>query len=258
MREFKDDLKNFYVNDLYIQQNPSLSEEDSVWKFKKITPLLDKFCSQNKEAEINLLDVGGGAGHIINSTSHYIQKNYDIPVNKYLLDLSPGILDIQKKVNPDYKLALQEDIQNTSLGNRQMDLTLMIDVLEHVPDPISALKELRRISKSVILKVPLEDNLYFHIRNLLSRGERRKYAIEKLGHIQIYNDLQLQAEITQYLGQIIYADFTNVFSYYQKTGYHQRQISKLINHTAQELFKISPKLCCQLFFDFRIFLVNCY
>lgn len=251
-------LKNFYENDIYLQQNPSLSEEDSAWKFKKITPLLDKFCSATKQDEINLLDVGGGAGLIINYISHYIPKNYGIKVNKFLLDLSPGMLEIQKKANPDYKLALREDVEATTIANRQMDLTLMIDVLEHVPDPISALRELRRISKSVILKVPLEDNLYFHIRNFLSRGERRKYAMGKLGHINIYSDEQLQAEIKKYLGQIIYSDYTNVFSYYQNTGYHQRRISQLLNYTAREVFKISPKLCSKLFFDFKILLVNSY
>ncbi|GAI48024.1 unnamed protein product, partial [marine sediment metagenome] len=39
----------------------------------------------------------------------------------------------------------------------------MVDVLEHIPNPTAALKELRRISQYIIFKVPLEDCLILKI-----------------------------------------------------------------------------------------------
>ena len=118
-----------------------LHEKDSNWKVSKIIPLVDKFISYINKDIINLLDVGGGAGLILNMISIYIEKNYSIKVNKYLLDLSPGMLDVQKKKNLDFKKAFNEDIRKTSLSNKEIDLILMIDVLEHVPQPMEALEE---------------------------------------------------------------------------------------------------------------------
>jgi len=69
------------------------------------------------------------------------------------------MLDVQRKNNPDIKQTLNEDIRHTSLRDKHIDLMLMIDVLEHVPNPEEALEEARRVSHFLILKVPLEDNL---------------------------------------------------------------------------------------------------
>lgn len=260
--KMKDDLyiKNFYKKDEYITKNPSLHEEDSSWKIKKIIPLVDKFCCETKQDEINLLDVGGGAGLIINSISNYIQKNYGIKVNKFLLDLSPGMLENQKKVNPDYKLALQEDIQNTSLNNMQIDLTLMIDVLEHVSDPISTLKELKRISKFVIFKVPLEDNLFENTCNFFTFGRIRRNKIELAGHINVYNFDKLKSQIENN-GQILDYCFTNASEWFSK-DHHQRRnrrtLFKLKDLIAANVFRLSPKYCSYIFFDFVNILVKSY
>jgi ubiquinone/menaquinone biosynthesis C-methylase UbiE len=77
-----------------------------------------------------LLDVGGGAGVILSAVSTYIERNYSMKVNKFGLDLSPAILKIQKKRNPDLKKALNEDIYKTSLTDKEVDVTLLIDLLE--------------------------------------------------------------------------------------------------------------------------------
>ena len=42
------------------------------------------------------------------------------------------MLEIQEKRNPDLKKALNEDIHKTSLDSKEIDLSLMIDLLEHV------------------------------------------------------------------------------------------------------------------------------
>lgn len=120
------------------------------------------------------------------------------------------MLEIQKKMNPNLKRALNEDIRKTSLDNKEIDLTLMIDVLEHVPNPTEALQELRRISKFVIFKVPLEDNLTLRVSNFIRRGETRQ-PIETIGHINVYKFGKLKNEIEKYIGQILYHYFTNVF-----------------------------------------------
>jgi len=192
--------KNLYQTDEYIKKNPSLHAMDSSWKVSKIIPLIDKLAKCLNKYEINLLDIGGGTGLILHDISAYIEERYHIKVSKFALDLSPGMLEIQKKRNPDLKKALNEDICKTSLANKEVDITLLIDLLEHASNPIEALKEVRRISKFAIFKVPLEDTLKNGVLNLVTRGIKRKTMIETVGHINVYNFNKLIHQIKKKRG----------------------------------------------------------
>lgn len=197
-------IQNMYTSNEYIKKNPSLHEEDSSWKVNKIIPLVDKIFDQHilDTEEINLLDVGGGAGIIMRDISNHIENHYNVRVNKYAIDLSPGMLEIQKKNNPSLK-TLNEDICENSLANKEIDIALMIDVLEHVSDPKHTLEELKRVSKTVIFKVPLELTFVSCTWNFINRGKPRKYAIEKIGHINIYTYNSLKHQIDKHCGEII-------------------------------------------------------
>jgi len=262
MEKTNEFIKNLYLTDEYIIKNPSLHEEDSPWKVSKIIPLIDNLISNyfNKD-EINLLDIGGGAGLILNEVSAYIRERYNIKVNKFALDLSPGMLEIQRKRNPDLKKALNEDICRTSLGNKEIDLALMIDLLEHVPNSTEALEEVKRISEFVIFKVPLENNLLTKTWNFVRRGKPRQHAIETIGHINVYNFGELKNQIEKHMGQVLDFYFTNVFDYFQNSEHYKNKMkrkSKLINFVALHLFRLSPKLCSLIFNDFVMLLVKCY
>ena len=254
-------MRNIYLTDEYITKNPSLHKEDSLWKVSKIIPLVDKFIETVNKSEINLLDVGGGAGLILSAISAHIENNYDMNVNKFALDLSPGILEVQKKKNPDLKKALSENILNTSLSDKEIDLTLMIDVLEHVNNPLKALRVIKRISNFVIFKVPLEDNLINKIWNFVKGNKLKQNSIEKAGHINFYNFRKLQLQIKMHVGQILNLYFTNVFDYFRNSKYYKNKMTtkhKLVNRIATYVFKISPKFCSFIFTDFVMILVRCY
>ncbi|MHA1253124.1 MAG: methyltransferase domain-containing protein [Candidatus Helarchaeota archaeon] len=254
-------IKNLYLTDDYIRKNPSLHKEDSLWKVSKIIPLIDRFIYYNNKNIINLLDVGGGSGIILKTISTYINEKFNIMINKFALDLSPMMLEIQQKNNPDLKKILNENICKTSFNKKEIDLILMIDVLEHIPNPIESLKELKRIAKFIIFKVPLEDCLDYKIRNFIKRGKVRKSRIEKVGHINIYNINKLKNQIEKYLGHILYFYYTNVFEYFHKSEYYKNKLkirNKLTNSIARYIFKKSPKLCSLLFYDFVMILVKCY
>ena len=254
-------VQNLYLTDEYIIRNPSLHEEDSPWKVSKIIPLIDRVVDYLNEGEINLLDVGGGAGLILNALSSYIEKSHDMKVNKFALDLSPNMLEIQKKRNPDLKGALNEDICKTSLASKEVDLTLMIDVLEHVPNVLEALQELRRISRFVVFKVPLQDHLLLRTWNFINRGKPRQHLIENVGHINFYRFSRLRQEIEKNTGQVLNYYFTNVFDYFRNSEHYSKNMgikSKLANFVAAYTFKLSPKLCSLMFGDFVMILVKCY
>jgi len=256
-----DSIQNMYTSNEYIKKNPSLHEEDSPWKVSKIIPIVDKMFTEHipYTKEINLLDVGGGAGIIMRDISNYIEKHYDIHVNKYAIDLSPGMLEIQKKNNPSLK-TFNEDICETSLANKEIDITLMIDVLEHVSDPKRALEELQRISNVVIFKVPLELTAISYTLNIVKRGKPRKHAIETIGHINVYSTDSLKRQIEEYCGEISYVCFTNVFDYYINSEHYKQKLSnksKIINRIGSNIFKVSPTLCSYLISDFAMILTKC-
>lgn len=253
-------LRELYFNQGYLKKNPNLHKINSYWKIQKIIPLIDKFINITNKNEIKLLDVGGGAGLILKEVTLYIEKKFELKVTKYALDLSSDILEIQKIRNPDLKKALNEDICKTSLRDNEIDLTLMIDVLEHIPHPIIALKELKRISNFVIFKTPLEDNIYDRIWDLINRGKKRKYDIETSGHINFYNFYFLKHQIEKFNGILIDYYFTNTFEYYNKSQYYKSNmnwIDKLMNLIAIFMFKISPKLTSYIFHDFVMILSEC-
>jgi SAM-dependent methyltransferase len=260
MRNVEEYAKNLYQTDEYIAKNPSIHEEDSPWKVSRIIPLVDKCIRDINKDRINLLDVGGGAGLILRGISHYIQDEYGITVNKFALDLSPSMLEIQKRNNPDLKLALNEDIRETSLPDKEIDLTLMIDVLEHVPNPAKALKEINRTSKFAIFKVPLERNLFLRARNFVTGGRAKQHLIETKGHINTYGFRDLKREIENHIGEVVEFCFANVSDYYLSSEHYRKRTPiryRLMYLVASRMFRLSPRLCSLIFFDFVLILVKC-
>jgi ubiquinone/menaquinone biosynthesis C-methylase UbiE len=254
-------ISDLYLSDEYINKNPSLHEEESDWKISKIVPLVDRFIEHNNKDEINLLDVGGGTGLILYAVSNYFETRHSIGVNRYALDLSPGMLEIQKERNPDLRKALNEDIRKTSLSNKEIDLALLIDVLEHVPNPIEALEELRRISSFSILNVPLENSLDRRIWNFLKSGEPRKYDIETYGHINFYTFGKIKRQIEKHTGRVLDFYFTNKFHYWRNRKHYKEKtklIRRLRNFIALHVYSLSPRLCSILFHDSVVLLVKCY
>jgi SAM-dependent methyltransferase len=258
MNEVK--INNLYTTNEYIRKNPTLHEEDSSWKVEKIIPLVDIFIRDISKKEIKILDVGGGAGLILSAVATYIRKK-GIKVKKYSLDLSSGMLKIQEKNNPDLIKSLNEDISKTSLTVKEVDLTLMIDVLEHIPKPEIALKELRRISRYVIFKVPLEDSLGAGIINIVNRGKSKEKTADKFGHVNFYNYGKLKRQIENISGKVIYVTFADYLNYFLNDLKHKGSLSskdKILNPIKKMLFNISPRSASYLFFDFIMVLSKSY
>lgn len=257
-----DHVRSLYTNDEYFNKNPTLHEKDSSWKVSKILPLVDKaFISGDiKRQTINLLDVGGGAGIILRDVSSYIENRYGVHVNKYALDLSPKILEIQKKNNPDLLKALNEDICETSLTKDEIDITLMIDVLEHIPNPERALEELKRVSRIVIFKVPLELNFISCMWNFINRGKPRKHEMETIGHINFYTFNSLKYQIEKHCGRVIDSYFNDGFDYFLNSNHYRGTKSKkflAIQYIASHIFDVSPRLSSYWFTDSIMILTRC-
>jgi ubiquinone/menaquinone biosynthesis C-methylase UbiE len=71
-----------------------------------------------------------------------LKKRYDITLADY---------------EPKKSFIKKEDVQNLSFEDNSFDIVLCQEVLEHVPDPIAAMKELKRVAKKqLVISVPNE------------------------------------------------------------------------------------------------------
>lgn len=60
-------------------------------------------------------------------------------------------------IDPKNELIKKEDIQKLSFKDKSFDIVLCQEVLEHLPNPIKAISELKRVSKEkIIITVPNE------------------------------------------------------------------------------------------------------
>lgn len=253
-------MTKIFPADEYVSNDISLLEVDSPWKITKIIPLVDRFAKAINKGQINVLEAGGGAGLILSEISSYIEEKHSMRVNKYAVDLSPRLLEMQRKRNPDLKQALNEDISHTSLKNKEIDLTLLIDVLEHIPNPEKALEEIKRISNYIILKVPLDGYLIGAIWNLIRGGEPRRQGVKITGHVNIYTYGRLRNQIQSHAGEILDYNFTNVHEYILNSQHYKitkSQKEKLLAKGGDLTFRLSPKLSAFIFNDFAMFLVKC-
>ena len=241
---------NIYSTDEYVSKNPTLHEEDTTWKLEHIIPQIDKLIEKSPAGtEIVLLDVGGGTGTILREIAKHINKTHKLTVKKIILDLSPKALEIQTKNNTDYYKAVNEDISKTSLSDKEVDITLMIDVLEHIPNPIEALQEIKRISKTAIFKIPLESNIFENVFNTLTNGKVAKKLEQQYGHINRYRMGKFISQIENTSGKVMERHYTKYYTIQQKSLTKSAAIrAKLACYTC----RISPKISASLYGDFIV------
>jgi len=252
------DIGEMYRSDEYISKNPGLFSLDSPWKVKQAWPYVEEAVLRLNKPAITLLDVGGGAGEILRLVSERITQKLGVQVRKYIVDLSPGILEMQRKVNSDVVLSLNEDIAHTSLTEKEVDLALLFDLLEHVREPVAALHEVRRVSRWALFKVPLEDNLYFNLLNLKTRGRFRQKLAEDLGHINVYTYAELKRQVEANNGKVVMSGYTNAYTQFlESPAYKLGVFHRMVNRLAACLYPLSPTLCARVFNDFIMLLVDC-
>jgi hypothetical protein len=165
-------MKNIYTNSDYIAQNYSWHVEDSLWKAGQIQKIINK----NNLHEIAFCEVGCGAGEILVQLSKILPKNSTFCG----YDISTDLMSFWK----------ERENQNINFFNRDIleindvyyDILLCMDVVEHIPDYIGFLKNIKEKGKYKIFNIPLE---IFALKALFPNkfvGSRMKY-----GHLHYFN-----------------------------------------------------------------------
>lgn len=132
----------------------------------------------------SILDVGCGEGFTLNRL-----KENNIGKKLEGIEFSKTAIDLGRQSYPDIKI-IQGDIYNLPYKDNEFNLVLCTEVLEHLENPQTALKELIRVSKKYLLiSVPNEPLFMFA---QLVRGKNWFRFGNDIEHIQHWTFWQFE------------------------------------------------------------------
>jgi SAM-dependent methyltransferase len=187
------------------------------------------------------VDVGAGDGALLSllSRSTLASELHGLEIS------ASGIEKIQERSLPLLKSVRQFDGYSIPYPDHSFDTALCIHVLEHVEHERLFLRELARISKSVILEVPLEHGLQV-AKSIRVSGP--------FGHINFYTPETILALLRSAgLNPVSYKVLTSSRAYEQFLyGRLGGSVRNLIRRSA---LRLSPKLATELMT--YLFVVRC-
>jgi SAM-dependent methyltransferase len=158
-RSKKGDMtKELYTSGEYLEKNPLWHADESPWKAKYVLQMM----ARNGIAPKTICDVGCGAGETLRLV-HEAMKEKCV---SYGYEISPMAFALcQSRANDGlhFKLA---DIRDEE--GARFDLLLLMDVLEHLEDYFSFLREIRGKGVHKIIHIPLDISARTVLRGSLS------------------------------------------------------------------------------------------
>jgi SAM-dependent methyltransferase len=153
-----------YLDGEYLARNPGWHVEESSWKARLILSMLQR----NHLAPKTICDVGCGTGEVLKQ----LQESLDGECIFWGYDISPQALELATSRANE---RLHFNLMNS--GEEQenfFDLILVLDVIEHLEDYFSFLRQLKGRSRQKIFHIPLDLSMQtvFRKNALLKRRER--------------------------------------------------------------------------------------
>ncbi|MBN1341083.1 MAG: class I SAM-dependent methyltransferase [Phycisphaerae bacterium] len=106
-----------------------------------------------RDAGSSALDVGCGDGYLCEQLA---RRGFDTIVG---IDLANSRLAYAQGRNPHGRFA-QSDVNRLPFADASFDVVTCVDVLEHQPDPVGALRELARVARRyVVVKTPYRESV---------------------------------------------------------------------------------------------------
>jgi hypothetical protein len=210
---------SIYTSGEYAMANPTWDAEDSPWKAKKIMSILRPFLSGQSYLrilkELNIESVCVGYDIAPEAVKRAIRRHGQSAV------LSFQCCDVLSKHTID------------------CDWCLLIDLLEHLYDPVRFLQELRRRGvKQFIVNLPLENSFINIIRG---RTDPRRNPVGHLHFWDTYSALSILERGGLRVVQWMYAHEMDV-----DIRYHRTTASVIAYIPRKLLLTVAPKLCVHL------------
>ncbi len=128
---------------------------------------------------ITIADIACGAGLVSTGIAANLRERYpDLDVEVYGYDLSPQAIEVAKKLNSEGEFICGDFNESEMV----FDLALLVDVIEHVPDPDEFLQGAAERSRFFTVSFAMDDNLASRM------SEARREATNVSGHISLFDD----------------------------------------------------------------------
>jgi len=245
-----DALKNFYESHY---KKDEKNKELPIVHYTKTPTDRTQACIKyfvDNQISGDILEFGSGDGSLTNSL-----LNTNLNINKYLAtDLSrPRLESIKNNINSD-KLEIQElDIENFECENYgKFDAIIMLALIEHLIDPITAMKNIKKLLKPngiIFIETPNVAELGYRFKLLRGRFPATASKNEGLtsyagkpvsffdnGHIHYFTYRSLTLMLKNFCG------YSNVIKYHAPVG--KLHLGKKI-HTF--LAKLNPEMFSSVF-----------
>jgi len=177
--------------DAYLAHNPGWHVEDSSWKADHVIELLDGWTPRT------VCDVGCGAGEVL----RHIHDR--LPVDRLVgYEVAESAFELSRQRATD---RLQFKLEEAAAAPEHFDLMLLLDVIEHVEDPIGFLRSLRFKSDRTILHIPLE----LSVQSVL-RPRRLLHSRSAVGHLHYFTQETAEATVQDSGYQVVRTRLTGV------------------------------------------------
>jgi len=216
--------RNIYTDGEYLRMNPDWHVEESPWKAEQIIRML----RQNNLHPRTICDAGCGAGEVLKQ----LQEQLDSECRFCGYEISPQAFEMcRMRANErlQFKLA---DIGREE--NVFFDLVLVLDVIEHLEDYFSFLRNIRHKSDYKIFHIPLD---------LCAQTVLRKNGILKRRDLYAHIHYFTKETALRTLEEVGY----EVLDHF----YTQRMIDLPIDRL-QKILRVPRKLCFALHPDLTV------
>jgi cyclopropane fatty-acyl-phospholipid synthase-like methyltransferase len=159
-----------YLTDQYVTDNPTWDLEDSPWKANQVSGIL----TANRVPPKSICEVGCGAGYILSELRSRFPD-----ADLFGFDIAPAA----SRFWPEHESHRIQFVVGDflTLNARRYDVILLLDVIEHVRDPVSFLSAMRHWGKQFVLHIPLDLSAITVMREEPILKVRRK-----VGHIHYF------------------------------------------------------------------------
>lgn len=159
-----------YESGEYLANNPTWDEEDSEWKADKVLKIFDR----NSIVPKSVVEVGCGAGGIL-AALHNVMP--DVEYSGF--DIAPDASKFWEKHSPKRIAFSVGDFLKAQTPH--FDVLLLLDVIEHVPNPFEFLLALKGRAEYYVFHIPLDLSASTVLREWTLLVGR-----EKVGHIHYF------------------------------------------------------------------------
>jgi cyclopropane fatty-acyl-phospholipid synthase-like methyltransferase len=163
--------RSVYLDGKYLLKNPAWHVEESAWKAKQILRML----LRNRLSPTSVCDVGCGAGEVLVQ----LQQKLSGETTFWGYDISPQAIELAKERSNEKLHFCLSDFSHVE--NAYFELILVLDVIEHLQDYFSFLRELRDEGGDKIFHIPLDLSAQTVLRENALMKRREMY-----GHLHYF------------------------------------------------------------------------